>query len=229
MMEQTLKVTNVLSDPTRFYIYQYFIENQQSMTVLDVAEQFDIHPNVARLHLSKLSNINLLDAEFQKTGRGGRPSRVYELSDNVIELTFPHRDYKLLSSIMLETFIGLGDIGKKALHQTGKKYGREVIKNFSTTDVTSLSPDEKIAVLKGASKMLGMYPDFDYDDNNNEVIFHVTNCPFKEIAAQNHTIVCQMHNSFINGMLTVLFPDVKLVEKENMFKGCSHCTYVAKI
>ena len=32
-MEQTLKITNVLSDPTRFSIYEKFIEKKEPMTV----------------------------------------------------------------------------------------------------------------------------------------------------------------------------------------------------
>lgn len=228
-MEETLKVTNVLSDPTRFHIYQYLIESQKSVTVSDIAKKFEIHPNVARLHLSKLENIHLVRGEFKKTGKGGRPSRVYELSDQVIELSFPHRDYKLLSSIMLETFVGLGDAGKKALYRTGKQYGIEVIKQHSHDDMESLSPEEKIKILKSAGKMLGMFPDFNYDAEEEKITFHIANCPFKEVAAQNHIVVCKMHNAFIKGMLSVLFPRVQLIEKENMFEGCNNCSYIAKI
>src|SRR5690625_27597 len=108
-MENTLKVTNVLSDPTRFNIYQHIIKRRKPVTVLNVAEEFDIHPNVARLHLSKLEEIKLITSHFQKTGRGGRPSRLYELSDNVIELNFPFRDYKLLATIAIESFADLGE------------------------------------------------------------------------------------------------------------------------
>src|SRR5690625_2624724 len=129
-MENRLKVTNVLSDPTRFNIYQHIIKRRDPVTVLNIAEEFNIHPNVARLHLSKLEEIKLISSHFQKTGRGGRPSRLYELSDNVIELNFPFRDYKLLSSIAIESFVELGDVGKTALYNTGKRYGMEVVKQY---------------------------------------------------------------------------------------------------
>lgn len=42
MMEHTLKVTNVLSDPTRFNIYQFMIQNRKEVTVTEIAEHFDI-------------------------------------------------------------------------------------------------------------------------------------------------------------------------------------------
>src|SRR5699024_11106866 len=166
-MEKTLEVTNVLSDPTRFNIYQYIIQNHKTVSVLDIAGKFDIHPNVARLHLSKLEEIKLIDSHFEKTGKGGRPSRLYQLSDQVVELNFPHRDYKLLSSIAIESFIDLGEAGRQALYHTGRKYGLEIIKQQSVPDLEELSVQEKIYILEDAGTMLGMYPKFEYHSDTN--------------------------------------------------------------
>ena len=229
-MEQTLKVTNVLSDPTRYNIYQYIIKERQEVNVAEIAQKFDIHPNVARLHLSKLEDINMVKSYSKKTGKGGRPSRVYRLSDEVIELNFPHRDYKLLSHIALESFVGLGEPGKTALYQTGKKYGMKVMEHYSRGPVTEeLTIEQKIHILEDAGTMLGMYPKFLYDSEKNSIRFRISNCPFKEVATNNHTMVCNMHNAFLKGMFEVLFTNVDLIEEENMFQGCENCIYVAKL
>jgi predicted ArsR family transcriptional regulator len=121
-MEQTLKITNVLSDPTRYYIYQFITKRHQEVTVQEVAENFNIHPNVARLHLSKLEDVNMLASETKKTGKGGRPSRLYRLSDDVIQLHFPFRDYMLLSKVAIQTMISLGEEGKKSTIPNGKPF-----------------------------------------------------------------------------------------------------------
>ncbi|MFA1821543.1 hypothetical protein ACDX78_15415 [Virgibacillus oceani] len=42
------------------------------------------------------------------------------MSDEMIELNFPHHDYKMFATIALESFLELGDPGRKALFQTGK-------------------------------------------------------------------------------------------------------------
>jgi|SRR5690625_265575 len=228
-MEQTLKVTNVLSDPTRFNIYQHIIQNHKTVSVLDIAEKFSIHPNVARLHLSKLEEINLIDSHFEKTGRGGRPSRLYQLSDHVVELNFPHRDYKLLSSIAIESFIDLGEPGRQALYHTGRKYGLEMIKQHSAADLAELSVEEKIYILEDAGTMLGMYPKFEYHPDSNNITFKVNNCPFKEVVEQNKTMVCNMHHAFLEGMFTALFTDIELIATNNMLDGCINCQYVAKL
>ncbi|MFD1038478.1 helix-turn-helix transcriptional regulator [Virgibacillus byunsanensis] len=231
-MEQTLKVTSVLSDPTRYNIYQYIVKEHQSVSVLEIADRFDIHPNVARLHLSKLEDVQMITSYSQKTGKGGRPSRLYKLSDEVIELNFPHRDYKLLSNIAIESFVELGEPGRQALYITGKKYGTQVIQRYNeTTSSKEITVEQKLHILEDAGTMLGMYPDFEYDADLKSVTFKIKNCPFKEIANQhkNQTIICNMHNSFLKGMFEALFQNVDLIEKENMFQGCQDCLYVAKL
>ncbi|MBP1971760.1 putative ArsR family transcriptional regulator [Virgibacillus natechei] len=229
-MENTLKVTNVLSDPTRYSIYQYIIQHHKEVNVLEISEKFDIHPNVARLHLSKLEDINMIVSYSQKTGKGGRPSRLYRLSNEVVELNFPHRDYKLLSSIAIESFVELGEPGRQALYKTGNKYGKKVIEHYNKTSTTKeLTMDRKINILEDAGKMLGMYPLFEHSPESNSIAFEINNCPFKEIASDNNKMVCNMHHSFLKGMFESLFSDVDLIEGDNILQGCESCTYVAKL
>ncbi|WP_099158499.1 helix-turn-helix transcriptional regulator [Virgibacillus ndiopensis] len=229
-MEKALQISSVLGDPTRFSIYQYIIQKHDEVNVSEIATQFEIHPNVARLHLSKLEDINMVVSYSQKTGKGGRPSRLYRLSDEVIELHFPHRDYKLLSSIAIDAFVELGEAGKHALYNTGKKYGLNIIKRVESVHFPeNLSIDKKLHILEDTGTMLGMYPKFSYNQESNSITFSINNCPFKEVANHNHTMVCKMHNAFLKGMLEALFNDVELIVKENMYEGCSNCTYVAKL
>ncbi|MHA6250977.1 helix-turn-helix transcriptional regulator [Oceanobacillus sp. CAU 1775] len=229
-MENTLKITNVMSDPTRFDIYQHLIEKREYVNVNQIAKLFDIHPNVARLHLSKLEDIKLVASELVKTGKGGRPGRQYRLSDKVVELNFPARDYKILSSIALESLMELGEPGKQALYQTGKKYGIEAINNYTENLTSNTLMEDKIIMLEDAGRMLGMYPTFTYNEETNSISFSVNNCPFKEVAHKNHEMICDMHHSFLKGMFEALFTDIELIEQKNMFlDDCSNCAYIAKL
>ena len=72
------------------------LQQKKTFTVQDIADKFNIHPNVARLHLTKLSEIHLITADFLKSGKGGRPGRIYQVSEKRVELTFPKRDEKHL-------------------------------------------------------------------------------------------------------------------------------------
>lgn len=229
-MEQTLKITNVLSDPTRFYIYQYITKTHKEVTVQEIAENFEIHPNVARLHLSKLEDVNMLVSDTQKTGKGGRPSRLYRLSDDVIQLNFPYRDYQLLSKIAIQTMISLGEVGKQALYDTGKKFGQELIeqeKNSAYQIGIDLNFEQKLNILKNAATMAGFYPEFESNDDKTKIFFQIYNCPFKEVAMEHSESVCNMHFEFLKGMFESLFESIELVEKENMISGCDSCSYHA--
>jgi predicted ArsR family transcriptional regulator len=231
-MEQTLKITNVLSDPTRYYIYQYITKRHLEVTVQEVADNFNIHPNVARLHLSKLEDVNMLISETKKTGKGGRPSRLYRLSDDVIQLHFPFRDYMLLSKVAIQTMLELGEVGKKALFLTGKRFGMEIVEQELTKKGQSgseLSFQQKLTIFKNASTLAGFYPEFEVNGEETKIYFKIFNCPFKEVAMDQSETVCGMHYEFIRGMFEVLFHSVELIEMENMMTGCHTCSYQALV
>lgn len=230
-MEKTLKITNVLSDPTRYYIYQYITKRHKDVTVQEIADNFDIHPNVARLHLSKLEDVNMLVSETKKTGKGGRPSRLYRLSDDVIQLNFPFRDYQLLSKIAIESFISLGEAGLKALYETGKKYGTELIQQEMARDQSfeDFTFEQKLNLLRDAATMAGFYPEFESDEEQSKIYFQIFNCPFKELALEQSETVCTTHYEFLKGMFEALFDSVELVEKGNLLQGCSSCSYHALV
>ncbi|WP_217586703.1 helix-turn-helix transcriptional regulator [Lentibacillus saliphilus] len=227
-MKNTLKVTNALSDPTRFNIYQYIIKKHDSVSVAEIAQAFEIHPNVARLHLSRLEDVKLLMSHTKKTGKGGRPGRLYRLADEVVELNFPYRDYKLLSSIAMETFMNLGEPGKQALYETGKKYGVELMNQYQkNTNLDTMSNEEKFQMLEEAATLFGMYPEFQIDDDTSKISMTISNCPFKEVALMpdNKTTICTMHQAFLKGMFEVMFTNVELIEIDNMLDGCNSCSY----
>ncbi|WP_042345982.1 helix-turn-helix transcriptional regulator [Bacillus massiliigorillae] len=231
-MEQTLKITNVLSDPTRYYIYQHINKKHHEVTVQEIADTFNIHPNVARLHLSKLEDINMLTSETKKTGKGGRPSRLYRLSDEVIQLHFPYRDYQLLSKIAIETMMMLGEPGKEALYTTGKTFGKELVESQTALNFNNglpLSFEDKMTILKNSASLAGLYPEFHVSDDQSKIFFQIYNCPFKEVANSQTQAVCSMHNAFLKGMFSALFDDVQLVEKDNMITGCETCSYQALV
>src|SRR5690554_5711985 len=170
MEQQTLKITGVLSDPTRYSIYQYIARQHRDVTVQEIADTFKIHANVARLHLTKLEDVNMLISDTKKTGKGGRPSRFYHLSDEVVTLQFPYRDYQRLAEIAIETLASLGEAGEAALIQTGEKFGIESAKAYIGSleqSLDQMSPQEKIKFIEKISLNQGLNPDIHYDEEKN--------------------------------------------------------------
>jgi predicted ArsR family transcriptional regulator len=227
-MQETLKVTNVLSDSTRFHIYEYISQHRQDVTVQEIADLFHIHPNVARLHLSKLEDVKMIVSETKKTGKGGRPSRFYRLSDEVIQLSFPYRDFQLLANIAIHTITKLGEEGQALFNSSAHEYGMTYMKQRYSSSfpvLSSLSYEERLNMIKEAAASTGLFPILTWSENEQTVIFEIRNCPFKESAFKQHEAICGMHNAFLKGMFDALFDCLTFETKDSMALGCETCTY----
>ena len=227
-MEQALKITGVLSDPTRYYIYKYISQKHDYVTVQEIADEFNIHPNVARLHLSKLEDVNMLKSETKKTGKGGRPSRLYVLSDDLIQLQFPFRDYQLLAKIACNSLLSLGAAGEKALYETGKQFGKELMEqHMQRLHVTeeTLTVEQKMQIAKEALTTAGLSPSFELGSDGTKIFYDVYNCPFKEVATSHPTEICNMHGDMMKGIFEILFPNMELTRNDNLLEGCKSCNY----
>lgn len=91
MEGKTLKVAGVLADSTRFSIYRYITKINRAVNVVEIADKFSIHPNVARLHLSKLEEVKLLNSASDKSGRGGRPAFSTRSQTRKLRYNFPQK------------------------------------------------------------------------------------------------------------------------------------------
>ncbi|MFC0561648.1 helix-turn-helix transcriptional regulator [Halalkalibacter alkalisediminis] len=227
--QNTLKITSVLSDPTRFSIYQYVSKKRENVTVQEIADQFSIHPNVARLHLTKLEDVKMIISETQKTGKGGRPSRFYKLSNEVIQLQFPFRDYQRLSKMAIESLVELGDVGIEALHKVGYKYGREsaelYVQQFHI-DITTLSMEDKVKIIEEIAINQGLSPEIKYVKEKDEIEFSIYNCTFKELMSEHSISLCSMHHELFRGIFSLFVGDHILKDNTKLTdpkaKACSY-------
>jgi TusA-related sulfurtransferase/DNA-binding transcriptional ArsR family regulator len=78
-MSGTVSISRALGSPTRAGIYDHLRQVDGAVTVRDVADTFDLHPNVARTHLGVLADAGLLTVGQRKHPGGGRPARVYRV------------------------------------------------------------------------------------------------------------------------------------------------------
>lgn len=221
------KLTSALADPTRFSIYQFVANSKDPITVQEVADHFSIHPNVARLHLTKLEDVHLLTAVSDKSGKGGRPSRLYSLSDQVISLQFPPRDYQLLADIAIESLLSLGEAGEAALIKMGHRLGTEMAKRAiaqNSLNLETASLEEKLNHINRLVVAQGLKPDIETLPNGC-LRFRVYNCTFSDIAKKFPNSVCKMHNALLAGIFETYLGKIELREDDSMLGGCKSCNY----
>lgn len=227
MDERTLKITNVLADPTRYSIYQYLYSIHRGVSVQEIADQFEIHPNVARLHLNKLEDVRLVQSKTEKANKGGRPGKVYVLSDVPVNIQFPPRDYQLLSDIAIETVLSMGKEGEAAMQKVAFKYGKEQALNAiynEHLDIDAMNIEEKLPYILKLATSQGLNPEIEQLDEY-ALRFRVFNCTFKESAIHQPSI-CKMHHGLLSGMFSAFFGRIDLIEDSSMLQPhCSACEY----
>ena len=228
-MIHPLKVTSTLADETRFQIYEYMLQEKKSFTVQAIAERFNIHPNVARLHLTKLSEIELISADFVKSGKGGRPGREYKANEQGIELSFPKKDDGRLVVWATQLIEQIGpealDIAKKISYEDGQAQMNSLL----TKDSYANDFSEKVKLLATAASMIGYIPQIVELAEGKKLIFSIYNCPFKNQISTNNEIICTLHESFLKGQIDALFTQNEFVQVESMIHDCEHCNYEIEI
>ena len=199
-VDQQPRLTAVLADGTRFRIYRSIVERPGAdVTVADVAERFRLHPNVARMHLTKLQQAGLLATSLRKGGTGGRPARLYRLSDKVASLIMPPRRYDLLSDLALKALADTGDLDRVAAvcRESGAEAARTYLSGHPQHG--RLGRDELVEAIREVGDEVGMLPEVGWEQSTLAV--DVRNCVFKELSSAQPDLVCVMHRAFLEGFI----------------------------
>lgn len=226
-MLHPIKITSTLADETRFSIYEYMLQQKKYFTVQEIADEFNIHSNVARLHLTKLSEIHVISAEYLKTGKGGRPGRVYRAKQEGINLSFPRRDPSLLVNWSLELIQELGDEALQKAMQISFKDGKQLMQQYlnERKHKLPLSFEERVKILTNSAKLIGYVPEIHDHQDSKSLIFSIFNCPFHDELSQHGEIVCKLHEAYLRGQTEALFETNEFIQIESMLHSCNFCKY----
>lgn len=188
----------MLADETRYQIYRSVAERPgRDVTVADVAERFHLHPNVARMHLAKLEQHGLLVTSFRRSAGGGRPAKLYRLSEKVATFGFPPRRYELLARLALDSLTagGTREDMLRVCREAGAAEGRRAL--MGSGRLTG-SADEIAGLVRDITNEQGLYPEINREGRDLRVILH--NCSFREASGSDPELVCPMHRAFLDGV-----------------------------
>jgi predicted ArsR family transcriptional regulator len=194
------ELSAVLADDTRYRVYRWVAEQPGTdVTVADVADEFGLHPNVARMHLAKLEQAGFLTTGFRRAAGGGRPAKLYRLSELVVTFGFPPRRYELLSRLALEALAAGGTRGDalRVCLEAGAAEGRRALAGQSEPKDHATAG----ALVARITEDQGLIPEVAWRDGALSVI--VNNCSFRELSGADPDLVCAMHRAFLEGILQV--------------------------
>lgn len=177
------RAISALQDPTRRRILLDFFVHQPEWTVDDVAKAVGVHRTVAHRHLERLAALGYL-AVGQRRGMSGKPAKLYRLTGQQIELSYPVRRFARLASLLAESLQGQGRKGVKTARETGRRYGATLV---------TRPADSTGAVLQQLAPLGAEYTITDHD----QVL--AQNCIFRQACAVAEEIVCELHAGLLEG------------------------------
>ncbi len=229
-----VRLAAVVADGTRFAVYRHLVEAApRPVSAQEIAERFHLHPNVARLHLNRLEEIGLVVSDTERSGRGGRPYRVYRPSGQALHLSLPPRDYQLLSELLCRALTLLGDRGLEALEEVGRRHGREVAQDAAGR-LPAEEPVTEEALLGAVADVLseqGLLARVAPSERGAVLTLH--NCSFAEVADRFPQLICRLCRGLVQGVLASgegasaeEAAGAALRGEESRAKGDARCAYV---
>ena len=197
------RLADVFGDPTRRNIYRHLRGCDTPQSATEVAEVFGLHRTVARAHLEKLGDLGLVSTSTRHRPGGGRPAKIYEVTDARLEVMLPPRRYERLARLLLQLVQETlePEVAAATATALGRAFGQETAEALAGTGVESpvrLSPSAVIEWMEtaGYGATLGA-------STNGETVIDVHNCVYRELSKDFPEVVCAFDRSMLCGMLGV--------------------------
>jgi predicted ArsR family transcriptional regulator len=199
-------ITAAFGDPTRREIYLYARSNPGGVTAAEVADHFDLHPNVARHHLDKLTGGGYLEVAVERSGRSGagRPSKRYRITAAEVELAIPVRHDDLLVMLLGRALALLPpDTAAAMAEEVGLEYGRLMARSMGDAD-HHRSFQAAMHAVADALTAHGFAAHA--EKRNHELRIVSEHCPFGDAVREN-PVICAVDRGLVKGMLAELYGD----------------------
>jgi predicted ArsR family transcriptional regulator len=217
-------ITNAFGDPTRRSIYLFAREHAEGVTASMVAEQFGLHPNVARHHLDRLAAGGYLEVAVERAeGAGaGRPSKRYRSVANV-SIDVPVRSDDLVLSLLGKALALLPSEQAEAMaEQVGQEYGQAMAAGLSGPDVAVGQRSLRSAMQAVADALTAHGFAAHADQRNNQLRIVNNHCPFGDVAIE-HPVICAVDRGMVKGMLGALCGDTDVSTEASLPQGDTFC------
>ncbi len=217
-------ITNAFGDPTRRSIYLFVREHEEGVTASRVAEQFSLHPNVARHHLDRLAAGGYLEVAVERAeGAGaGRPSKRYRSVANV-SIDVPVRSDDLVLSLLGKALALLPQEQAEAMaEQVGQEYGQAMAAGLSGPDVAAGQRSLRSAMQAVADALTAHGFAAHADQRNNQLRIVNNHCPFGDVAIE-HPVICAVDRGMVKGMLGALCGDTDVSTEASLPQGDTFC------
>ncbi len=228
-------ITSAFGDPTRRAVYLFAREHPEGLTAAQIAEEFEVHPNVARHHLDKLAAGGYLEVAIAhpKGAGAGRPSKQYRAVNESPHLEFPVRSDDLVLTLLGKALALLAPHDAELMaEEVGQQYGRIMAAgitgpglNHSGLNENSVSVGHRSlrsALQTVADALTAQGFAAHTDQRNNQLRIVNNHCPFGDVAIE-HPVICAVDRGMVKGMLTAIYGDTSPEMSASLPQGDTFC------
>lgn len=218
-------ITSAFGDPTRRDIYLFARDTDGGVTAAQVAEQFELHPNVARHHLDKLASGGYLEVAVARsaTAGAGRPSKHYRVSDQGMALEFPVRHDDVLVTLLGKALARLPREEAEALaEEVGIEYGRVMASSLGAGENIEIQRSFRSALHAVAEALTAHGFAAHAEKHANGLRIVAEHCPFGDAAIDN-PVICAVDRGMVKGMLGALYGTATAELESSLPQGDQHC------
>jgi predicted ArsR family transcriptional regulator len=181
--DRDLEAVTSLAQPVRRALYDFVAGSVEPVSRDDAAEAVEVSRQVAAYHLDRLADEGLLEVEFRRlSGRSGpgagRPSKLYQRSDQVHDVSIPPRRYELAARILLDA-AREDHLDAGALTEVARRTGFEIGQ----------------AGLGAALAATG------YEPVTEEGETRFRNCPFHVLRDRDRDTTCGLNLALVEGIV----------------------------
>jgi predicted ArsR family transcriptional regulator len=190
-------LTHSFGDNTRRKVYLYLRENPGA-TATELATHCEVHANVIRHHLERLTEGGYVTFDNVPKTTVGRPAKGYRILDDTLRTEGSVRRDALLVALLEMALERLGPDASEAMaHDVGLAYGRTLTEAVGASDTTRTVKTAMVSIA-GMLTAHGFNARAEGNDVSSSVVSD--NCPFGA-AAQHHPVLCAVDRGLISGML----------------------------
>jgi predicted ArsR family transcriptional regulator len=189
-----LAVLKALGDETRYAMYRELATSTRPLSAQELADRLGLHANTVRLHLDRLRETGLVEAEAMHRGTVGRPQHLYSLAPGAPTLGFDPPAHALLAGLLGALAEHVGATPEDAT-EIGEQWGAELTRRTRSRSCITALADEL--------DRLGFEPAVGPGDGTAEgaVRIEFLHCPFRELAEAYPELVCSLHRGICEGVV----------------------------
>ena len=218
-------ITSAFGDPTRRAIYLHAREHTDGVTAAQVADKFDLHPNVARHHLDKLAAGGYLEVSVERArgAKAGRPSKHYKVASKETEFELPVRTDDLVLTLLGKALAALPtDKAHDIAEQVGTEYGRTMATSLQGADPQAGHRSLRSAIQAVADALTAHGFAAHAEKKSDSLRIVTSHCPFGDVA-MDHPVICAVERGMVKGMLGALYGETEPVTMGTIASGDTLC------